>query len=160
MNATSLWPCKANRLAYLDQWVNTEPEWSWFRIDQVSLVGHIDCPDCGAPRFAQSVPIKVVPLTLRGSQLHCPGLARVCSSFVILPQNFHHFSYFSSSFPHFGPTGGWVTHPRRPWLRYYTDIFQIVILSQVQHILFVLLSTQKYTHLFSLFFSTCSSSLI
>ena len=38
------------------------------------------------------------------------------------PQISINFSYFSSNFscylPHFGPPGGWVAHPRRPWLRH------------------------------------------
>ena len=55
------------------------------------------------------------------SQPHSPGWARVpLSSF--LPQISINFSYFSSNFsyflPHFGPPGGRLAHPERPWLRH------------------------------------------
>ena len=55
------------------------------------------------------------------SQPHSPGWARVpLSSFF--PQISIKFSYFSSNFysflPHFGPPGGRVAHPGRPWLRH------------------------------------------
>ena len=45
------------------------------------------------------------------------------SFFLIFPQIFVIFTYFSSKFshflPHFGPPGGRVAHPGRPWLRYW-----------------------------------------
>ena len=55
------------------------------------------------------------------SQPHSPGWARVpLSSFF--PQISINFSYFSSNFiyflPHFGPPGGQLAHPGRPWLRH------------------------------------------
>ena len=55
------------------------------------------------------------------SQPHSPGWARVpLSSFF--PQISINFFYFSSNFPcflpHFGPPGGRVAHPGRPWLRH------------------------------------------
>ena len=56
------------------------------------------------------------------SQPHRPGWAKVpLSSFF--PQILIKFSYFSSNFPHilphFGPPGGRVVHPQRPWLRHW-----------------------------------------
>ena len=53
------------------------------------------------------------------SQPHSPGWAIVpLSSFF--PEIWIKFSYFSSNFshflPHFGPPGGQVAHPGRPWL--------------------------------------------
>ena len=56
------------------------------------------------------------------SQPRSPGWARVpLSSFC--PQISINFSYFSSNFtyflPHFGPPGGRVAHPGRPWLRHW-----------------------------------------
>ena len=55
------------------------------------------------------------------SQAHSPGWARIpLSSFF--PQISISFFYFSSNFtyflPHFGPPGGRVAHPGRPWLRH------------------------------------------
>ena len=62
------------------------------------------------------------------SQPHLPGWARVpLSSFY--PQILINFSYFSSNLtyflPHFGPPGGRVAHPGRPWLRHWV-MFQIL----------------------------------
>ena len=56
------------------------------------------------------------------SQPQSPGWARVpLSSFF--PEISINFSYFSSNFtfflPHFGPPGGRVAHPGRPWLRHW-----------------------------------------
>ena len=56
------------------------------------------------------------------SQPHSSGRARVpLSSFF--PQISIRFSCFSSNFqyflPHFGPPGGRVAHPGRPWLRHW-----------------------------------------
>ena len=56
------------------------------------------------------------------SQPHSPGWARgPLSSFF--PRMSINFSYFSSNFtyffPHFGPLGGRVAHPGRPWLRHW-----------------------------------------
>ena len=61
------------------------------------------------------------PVEQGRSQPHSPGWARVpLSSFF--PQISINFSYFSSNFtyflPHFGPPGGRVAHPGRPWLRH------------------------------------------
>ena len=72
------------------------------------------------------------PDTQGRSQPHSPGWARVpLSSFF--PQILINFSYFSSSFtyflPHFGPPGGWVTHPGRPWLRHCRRGHHRVLLS-------------------------------
>ena len=61
------------------------------------------------------------------SQPHSPGWdagARVpLSSFF--PQISINFSYFSSNFsyflPHFGPPGGRLAHPERPWLRHWCN---------------------------------------
>ena len=58
------------------------------------------------------------------SQPHSPGWARVpLSSFF--PQIWINFSYSSSNFtyflPHFGPPGGQVAHPGRPWLRHWSQ---------------------------------------
>ena len=55
------------------------------------------------------------------TQPHSPGWARVpLSSFF--PQISINFTYFSSNFtcclPHFGPPGGRLAHPVRPWLRH------------------------------------------
>ena len=56
------------------------------------------------------------------SQPHSPRWARVPLS-SLFPQISIKFSYFSSNFysflPHFGPLGGGVAHPGRPWLRHW-----------------------------------------
>ena len=64
------------------------------------------------------------------SQPHSPGWARVpLSSFS--PKFWSFFSYSSSNFsyflPHFGPTGGRVAHPGRPWLRHWLQWFQVPV---------------------------------
>ena len=58
------------------------------------------------------------------SQPHSPGWARVhCTTFLFFSSKFDEFSYFSSNFtyflPHFGPPGGRLAHPGRPWLRHW-----------------------------------------
>ena len=76
---------------------------------------------------------RVPPGLTRGqgcSQSHSPGQE---FHFPHFSSNFHHFSYFSSNFPHscphFGPTGAWVAHPGRPWLRHCRRIHYPMIIS-------------------------------
>ena len=78
------------------------------------------------------VSVKIEPLEVHkpfdaGDPLMGPGLwqaSQSCvgksSTFLIYPQIAINFSYFSSNFahllPHFGPPGGQLAHPERPWL--------------------------------------------
>ena len=57
----------------------------------------------------------VASLTVPGGQeFHFPHFfLKSRLSFLIFPQTFTHF------LPHFGPSGGRVAHPGRPWLRHW-----------------------------------------
>ena len=62
------------------------------------------------------------PLAVKAvAKPHSPGRARVALS-SFFPQISINSYYFSSNLsyllPHFGPLGGWVAHPGRPWLRH------------------------------------------
>ena len=78
----------------------------------------------GAPKFiifSSFLSEFLLARTQGRSQPHSPGWARVpLSSFfpqisIIFSSNFTH------CLPHFGPPGGRVAHPGRPWLRHCTD---------------------------------------
>ena len=74
-------------------------------------------------RVAHPCPTQIwVPPSPGRSQPHSPGWARVLLS-SFFPQISINFSYFSWNFtyflPHFGPPGGQVAHPGRPWLRHW-----------------------------------------
>ena len=83
----------------------------------------------------KSKKVRLLGLMQGRSQPHSPGWARVpLSSFF--PQILINFSYFSSNFtyflPHFGPPGGWVAHPGRPWLRHWThEPFDIIVQTEM-----------------------------
>ena len=71
------------------------------------------------------------------SQPHCPEWARfpLCSFFLKILINSTHFSSKCSNFlPHFGPLGGQVAHPGRPWLRYCTEHPSNLLEPSVHHI--------------------------
>ena len=86
--------------------------------EQVSLAKHTQLVHEDTKRW--------FPVNEQGrSQPHSPGWARVpLSSF--LPQISINFPYFSSNFTYFdfGPPGGRLAHPGRPWLRHYQRTYQ------------------------------------
>ena len=82
------------------------------------------------------------------SQPHSPGWARVPLSsfylkfqfiFLVFPQTFTYF------LPHFGPPGGRVPHPGRPWLRHCCQVSLSIVYIQINFSLHLFLQKVSFS---------------